>query len=269
MTEPAVGDFGYDPTLDRGLTAAPLPVGAVPSLSAYTVPLEWLPPVGAQGTSQEPGEPGTCTAWAGTYGLATYTQAKKTGTPPTTPDLQASPAYIYIVVREQAHASGIPCLGTSYQPYFTLLAAQGTFSMAEAPYVADCGTLWAEYKGHAVPAGNEFVMPAVSYVSTSDVFGMKLLLTQNCPIAYGTQLFTDWNAYRGTPAVYVGNFIIAQGKNGPVRHSMLIVGYSDVLGAWLIQNSQGTAWGDKQYKGFVWMDYVTFTTLAEPNGFYY
>jgi C1A family cysteine protease len=48
---------------------------------------------------------------------------------------------------------------------------------------------------------------------------------------------------------------------------MLIIGCSDALGAWRIQNSEGTAWGDN---GYVWMDYVTFSVLAvQVDGFYF
>ena len=269
MTDPDVDDFGYDPTLDIASKATPIRAAAAPPPGSVLVPPQFLPPVGKQGTKASPGAPGTCTAWAGVYGLTTYYVARKNNTPPTTPDLQASPAYIYVKVREQGGAAKPPCLGTSYAPYFAMLQQQGTFSMAEAPYTNKCTTLWSAYGSHSAPPnGNVFVLPTPpSRVSTSDVTGMKTLLSRGCPIAYGTALFTDWSAYRGTPVVYVGNFIPAQGKNGPARHCMLIIGYNDELGAWRIQNSQGTVWGKG---GQLWMDYATFAVLAEPvDGFYF
>ncbi len=51
---------------------------------------------------------------------------------------------------------------------------------------------------------------------------------------------------------------------------MLIIGYDDNkggdgVGAVLIQNSQGTAWGSE---GYVWMAYETFQALAEGDACY-
>ena len=265
---PDVTDFGYDPVLDRGAPISAIRErGAPPAPPAWTVPMQWLPPIGTQGTPADPGAPATCTAWASVYGLATYTQARLTNTPPTSDALIASPAYIYVKVRQQQGATGIPCLGTSYLPYFSMLRSIGTYSLAEAPYVADCATLWSDYGAMTPPTAKTFVLPAIETITTVDLDALKLLISLDCAVAYGTRLYTDWNAYRGTPPVYVGNGHIAHDKNGlPARHSMLLIGYNDDVGAFHVQNSQGPAWG---CNGFVWMAYATFSALAERNAFYY
>lgn len=271
MTNTPADLYGYDPALDANSNAAPIPVHSPPPPGPVMVQTQFLPPVGQQGTSTNLGAPASCTAWAGVYGLATYAAAKASQTPPNSPALQASPAYIYIKVREQGGANGIPCLGTSYTPYFALLAKQGTFNMAQAPYTNVCQTLWTNYGGtYPAPTGAQFKLGAPNRVSVTDVVGMKRLLSQGMPIAYGTHLFTDWNAYQTKDPndVYVGNFVFwMNGKGKYVSHCMLIIGYSDALGAWRIQNSEGTKWG---YKGYVWMDYATFTALIQNvDGFYY
>jgi len=92
--------YGYDPT-----TVEPIPVSTAPIdenvPSKYTVPMKYLPPVGQQGTAESPGYPGSCAAWATTYGLATYTAAKKGLVDPSSSSGQASPAYIYIQALKQ------------------------------------------------------------------------------------------------------------------------------------------------------------------------
>jgi len=40
---------------------------------------------------------------------------------------------------------------------------------------------------------------------------------------------------------------------GPIDHAVIIVGYSDALGAWIIKNSWGTNWGP--YGGYAWVSY--------------
>ena len=109
-------------------------------------------------------------------------------------------------------------------------------------------------------------MPPVNIVQSTDLAGIKLLLTQDCPITYGTRLYSDWSEYKGAPSVYLGSPPLAMGKNGPAQHSMLIIGYDEGIGAFHIQNSQGAGWGAD---GYVWMAYETFSALAERNAFYF
>jgi hypothetical protein len=262
-------DYGYDPTFDVGLEFPP-PLTEADNPHSANVDVMCLPPVGAQGTPQHPGSPATCCAWASTYGLATFTAAKRTKSPPGNDnDLIASPAYIYLQVRQQQEQKTQkptpPCGGSSYNYYFQILA-QGTPNLTAAPYFPDCTQLTQAYQGKQIPPDSRFIMGAVSHVKTSDVFRLKQLLASNCAIAYATKLYTDWGKYAGTPIPYVGNGIIAAGPKGPVGHCMLIIGYDDGIGGFLLQNSEGAGWGEQ---GLVWMAYATFSSLAQIPAFYY
>ena len=61
----------------------------------------------------------------------------------------------------------------------------------------------------------------------------------------GVSTFTGYGGgvYNGYPS----------STNGPIDHAVIIVGYSDALGAWIIKNSWGTNWGP--YGGYGWVSY--------------
>jgi len=263
-----VDGFGYDPTTREPIPVSrPRYVDVLPA--AASVQTKFLPPVGQQGTAENPGSPGTCCAWATTYGLATFTAAKAGKVDPSTTAGQASPAFIYIEVVNGDGTSPGTCADTGFNSYFKLLASGGTPSMQTAPYVANCAQLWEEYNGANPAIDPAFQIGApVKSVDTNDLDSVKQVLASGRALAYGTKLYTDWNDYQGDPVPYYGNGEIKIGKNGkPVGHCMLIIGYDDRLqnGALLIQNSQGTAWGSN---GYIWMAYNTFQVLAQGHAYY-
>jgi hypothetical protein len=258
--------FGYDPT---GEPDCPFPppryVDTLPP--SYVVTGKYLPPVGQQGTTGSPGYPGSCTAWASTYGLATFAAARAGLVNPKQPIGQASPAFIYIKVLQE---KGLTTCGvTNFAPYFSLLESDGTPNMDKAPYTTDCQTLWSAYENDNPPLDPAFKVKARCIKDINlDLDPVKQILASNRALAYGTKLYTDWNSYHGDLVPYVGNGHILHGKNGPAGHSMLIIGYDDSLGtggAFMIQNSQGTDWGEY---GYVWMAYETFQKLAHGLAFY-
>jgi C1A family cysteine protease len=253
-------DLGYDPTFDVGIECPP-PLTEADLPRAARVEALYLPPVGDQK------RPASCAAWASTYGLATFTAAKRNNSPPySNDDLIASPAYIYIQVRQEQEQKTQkptpPCGGSSYSYYFQILATQGTPNQSAAPYYPDCLELTQNYQDKPIPPDPRFVMGKVKNVGTKDILRMKQLLASNCAIAYATGLYTDWWPYKGSPVPYVGNGKVAEG----VGHCMLIIGYSDEIGGFLLQNSGGTLWGEN---GYVWMAYPTFSALAQLPAFYY
>ena len=267
MTEDGAG-FGYDPT---GEPDCPFPpphyVDTLPT--SYVVSRKLLPPVGQQGTTAHPGSPGSCTAWASTYGLATFAAARAGKVDPLQSTGQASPAYIYIQVLQ---GKGLDtCSVTNFAPYFSLLENAGTATMAGAPYIADCPTLWEKYNNSQPPPVIDAafqIKPRCIKDINLDLDPVKQVLASDRALAYGTKLYTDWESYRGTPVPYVGNGHILYGKKGPAGHSMLIIGYDDSFGtdgAFLIQNSQGADWGED---GYVWMAYETFQALANGLAYY-
>lgn len=256
--------FGYDPSLPEAFEVT-RPRFVDQLLPAAAVDPAFLPPVGQQGTAASPGYPGSCCAWASTYGLATFTAARAGRVSPASPSGQASPAYIYIQVLQEMGDSSDSCTGSKFESYFNILK-NGTASMATAPYYAQCQTLWQDYAGKTIASNADFAIAQVKGVSTSDLDSVKQVLASGRALAYGTKLYTDWGSYRGDPSPYVGNGTILKGKNGkPAGHCMLIIGYDDTIGGLHIQNSQGTDWGSS---GYVWMAYATFQALAQGTALY-
>jgi len=116
-------NLGYDPTtVERGPLIRPKTLASPPPTA--TVNPKFLPPPQAQGTMQHEGSPGTCAAWATTYGLATFTAADAMGQSPSTPALQASPAHIYIEVMKSYGVS--TCQGSQISSYLNILSQGGT-----------------------------------------------------------------------------------------------------------------------------------------------
>ncbi|MBT9332462.1 C1 family peptidase [Paracidobacterium acidisoli] len=261
-----VSDYGYDPTGDEGAQHIQIHGGgALPD--SYVIPATMLPPVGMQGTVQDPGAPGSCAAWASVYGLATSAAARAGGYDPATQDRQASPAFIYM---EVTGISAPPCKGSALTPYFGILSRTGTPNLVSAPYYANCQELVNLYHDPSKPPAMDlaFKLGSTTVVQTSDAESIKRTLSANRPLAYGTRLYTDWTSYRGEPVPYVGNGKVAKsGKTGKdVGHCMMIIGYDDTMGAYRIQNSEGTQWGDS---GYIWMAYATFEKLAQGKAFFY
>jgi hypothetical protein len=258
-------DFGYDPTVSEPFAITqPQFVAELPA--AALVNPAFLPPIGQQGTVASAGYPGSCCAWASTYGLATFTAARAGRVSPALPSGRASPAYIYIQVLKEHGGVADDCGGSQFDNYFSKLK-DGTASMASAPYVPDCRSLWLAYANATIPSDKDFAISRVHGIATSDLNSIKQVLASGRALAYGTRLFTDWGTYQGDPSPYWGSgTVLVSKKTGkPAGHCMLIIGYDDSLGAIRLQNSQGTEWGSG---GYVWIAYTTFQTLAQGTALY-
>jgi len=254
-------EYGYDPTLPEPIEVT-RPSRLVELPASAAVNPKYLPPVGRQVVP-------SCAAWASTYGLATFTAALAGKYEPNTPDLQASPAYIYIQVMKKQRVADDRCNGSQLMSYFSLLAHghDGTATMEKAPYTPPCKTLWSNYGSADPPLDSAFAIgPPKAVAAKTRPDDVKQILFSGRALAYGTSLDTNFPRYRGTPLLYKGNGIIMKTSKGrPVGHCMLIVGYDDTMGAFYIQNSFGPGWGAD---GFVWMAYDTFARLAQGPAFY-
>lgn len=257
--------FGYDPTVSEPFAITrPQFVTELPA--AAVVNPAFLPPVGQQGTVASAGYPGSCCAWASTYGLATFTAARAGRVSPALPSGRASPAYIYIQVLKERGDAADGCGGSQFDNYFSKLK-DGTASMASAPYVPDCTTLWQAYANATIPGNKDFAISGVQGVATSDLDSIKQVLASGRALAYGTRLFSDWGTYQGDPSPYWGNgtVLTSNKTDKPAGHCMLIIGYDNSLGAIRLQNSQGSDWGSG---GYVWIAYATFQRLAQGTALY-
>lgn len=259
-------DFGYDPTIvEVGRTIRPKTTGAPPA--AATVDAQYLPPPKAQGTTQHVGSPGSCAAWASTYGLATYTAAAASSQTPSSPSQQASPAHIYIEV--MINDGQTTCNGSNLASYLNILQEGGTPTWATAPYYPNCPELWSSYNAGAT-ADASFQVPGWAIVETSDLDAIKTVIAGGGALCYGTALNSGFMSYSG-PGPLTGPFDKVKGANGKlVGHCMLIIGYDDTQQAILIQNSFGPDWGCQwnDSGGYIWMSYALFQFLAQGQAMY-
>jgi hypothetical protein len=265
-------EYGYDPDVpEPGTVEAPGRAAKVPP--AASVRAEWLPPVGRQSMPN-------CFVWASVYGLATFYAARKSQTPPTSPDRQAGPDYAYIRSEIANKIADKTCDGGQITKCLNWLQSNGgTPSLAAAPNylkrgsISSCDVNWSDYGSRTIPPDPNFRIPGYKLTTITGQGGLnnlRTVLASGMPIAYGTSLYTDFAHYRGAPSPYVGNGQWAKNRNAKkVGHVMLIVGYNDAYtpktGAVRVQNSFGTGWGDN---GFVWIAYDALEAMAQGRGVY-
>ena len=75
---------------------------------------------------------------------------------------------------------------------------------------------------------------------------IKLAIQNYGPVAVAVRATTAFQAY--------ADGVFKESNAGKLNHAVLIVGWSDQLGAWRIKNSWGTNWGEE---GYMWIDYNT------------
>ncbi|CAM2885686.1 hypothetical protein BHQ20_14015 [Mycobacterium intermedium] len=264
--------YGYDPDV-----AEPVPVevpagrGTVPR--AASVRTEWLPPVGRQTMPN-------CFVWGSIYGLATFYAARKSQTPPTTPDRQAAPDYAFIRYEIANKTEPNNCHGGQIGKCLKWLRDNGgTPSLAAAPNhrrqgpKSSCEINWEEYGSRTIPPDPKFLIPEYKSTKITGPQGLdnlRTVIASGMPIVFGTYLYSDFDRYRGAQQPYVGNGQLMHNKAGKkAGHVMLIVAYDDDFtaktGAVRIQNSFGKRWGNE---GFVWMAYDTLEAIAQGSGVY-
>jgi len=251
-------DYGYVP--EPKLVAMARPAHFLDSLPAsYTVSPGFTPPPGAQGGPGHIGAPASCAAWSFLYGVATFMGAQKGGLDVSDPANQVSPAYLY--VKQRIQRGGIPpCKGSGFAFYINALKTTGSPNCAVAPYFSDCPDLVAKYKDQTCQSDLRFNIQSTAVVSTSDLDSVRQVLASNRPLAWCTNLYTDFVSYHGDPPVYVGNGIL-----GKSVHCMVLLGYDDSTNAVFIQNSFGANWG---VGGRAWIAYPTFQKLAKGAALY-
>jgi cathepsin L len=144
------------------------------------------------------------------------------------------------------NTSGYSCAGGWWA--FDFVIGKGDATEAAYPYVAHkqpCkasvpDTYWAVSWAYVKPGGG-----------TPSVNEMKQALCRYGPLAV---------AVRSTPAfhAYTGG-VFNEHASGSVNHGVLLIGWDDSKGAWLIKNSWGPLWGDTcgygTSKGFMWIAY--------------
>lgn len=232
------------------------------------------PPIGQQGpcsacTSQ--GSPGSCISWSFAYGMGSYTVNLSQGWGVNDLSHLISPAFLYeYVLKLQSETCPT---GTEGKLYLDYLVNNGAVTFSTAPYVADCANL--NQVNLNDPPDPAFKIGSYTYIKPADRTLIKEHLASGYAVAFAGHLFDGFGDLVGPDVFYgSGPFEVNHTTGKLVAHGMLLIGYDDNrgdpskgLGAYRIQNSFGTNWGDD---GYLWMSYDTFensilaTFSAEP-----
>ncbi len=190
----------------------------------------YAPPVGSQGNL------GSCTSWASAYCALTICQRIQTGrnVGPFDP--------LNLHNRLKALYSKDPCSGgNNVEQAASLLFSNGCLELSNQT----CGF---------VSAGNDYNYKLFSHESLSiSVYDFKYVLSQEkSPIVISANYYTDSWGKTSNLSYGVWNGIVGGSEAG--GHAMVIIGYDDYKegGAFLVQNSWGTDWGDN---GYFWIRY--------------
>lgn len=233
-----------------------------PTATPTSVLLSNTPPIGQQGpcslcTSE--GSPGSCISWSAAYGLGTYTVNQSQNWGVQDPAHQVSTAFMYAWV---LNALGKTCpQGTSDPNYFNFLVKNGSVAASTVPYQANCNYLGSVNLGTLIDP--DFRIGSWAAVSPQDRDLIKAHLAAGQAVAFAGHLYEGFGMLTGDDVYYgSGPFAVNKNTGQLVGHGMLVIGYDDNigdpsqgLGAYRIQNSFGTDWGDE---GYLWMSYGTF-----------
>lgn len=105
---------------------------------------------------------------------------------------------------------------------------------------------------------------AVSYARTGSGMGAKAAVAAGLPVVFGVSLPHDMLTVeaRDTGQVVTPRGVWPAPSGG---HAMLIVGYDDTRGAWLVRNSWGPDWAEQ---GHFWLAYDVMTYYSTPFAFW-
>jgi cathepsin L len=126
------------------------------------------------------------------------------------------------------------------------LVLNGTTALAKSPFVGKPRKLKKRpalnYRGVAYG----YVQPGRSVPPTE---ALKEALLKHGPLVVGVNVTKSFKAYKG--GVY-SSLERPEGKQPPINHAVLLVGWDDKLGAWKIKNSWDVKWG---IGGYMWIKY--------------
>jgi hypothetical protein len=229
-----------------------------------------LPPVMMQGTNASLGYPGSCEADSFGYGLGTYTASRNAAgfNPSGGPGNQISAAWLFAWAQHRENATG--CKGSAALPYLGLLIARGAPSAAHAPYKPDCDYIHGlnvnigAFSGVGKFAiGSYKALWNLQNAQSTYLKTFKQFIHAGHAIAFSGLVAKEY----GDPAsAMVKGAFMPKGFIPKSGHGQLIVGYDDSLGhggAFLVQNSFGTAWpylktSAPLLQGRLWWSYESF-----------
>lgn len=209
-----------------------------------------FPPVGDQG------QYGTCVAWATGYGVKTVIDGMDRGLTTsqlTDPVNQFSPKDLFTALPDSK--KGADCNGTNFTDALDLVLSRGVATMQTVPYtnLGNCaqsslqGSWTTEANGHKIQNYRRINLEKNE---------IKSYLSNNQPVLFGAKLADNFMQWNSDDVISSNTSYDQVGQHA--YHAMTLSGYDDGKGpngAFLVQNSWGTAWGSQ---GKIWVDYNFF-----------
>lgn len=231
-----------------------------------------LPAVAQQGTTAEPGSPGTCEAQAYGYGLGSYTAARtSTGAQKwdaSQAQYSTSAAYLYALIQKRAKRQCPD--GSRSLDYLEQLVAAGSPSRVQVPYQSNCIYIDG-INTNPLPNMARFEIGSYAVIpvegNPNAVASIKSQLAAGQAVAFTGRVLCG---YAKQPSFSKG--VIYDTATVPGSgHGQLLVGYDDKIGkskqpgAFLVQNSFGTSWppsgsGSVAPAGQAYWSYESFAT---------
>lgn len=213
-----------------------------------------MPPIADQETE------GSCVGFAVGYAAMSYEMKRSSGldyyfplTEVVDPSRVASPEYMF----NRTNVSNNDCRQGSYfigkpsrRGALDFLMYEGITNMLETPYSPKngCGT-GENHKMPVSPNAGNFRIRNFAKVEDLSESSIKKLLHDKHPVIIGIETSPEFMGARGQ-YIWRNSSKPAGGQHG--RHAVVIIGYDDSKGAFKIQNSWGTKWGDE---GYGWIAY--------------
>lgn len=243
---PSLAQTGsLDPTAEElaGLRTAAPPV--IELLEERVVDLRrWLPPVGTQALND-------CTAWAVGYAAKSFLEARDQGWRPDAPERIFSPSFLYNQV------NGGKDEGSNFVKMVRVMAERGAATLATAPYLPKDFT--SQPAGRALAEAAAY--PVLDLQLLRDRRSIRRALQRRQVVVFGAHvnpIFLSGRFERYGPDVFVKDCRLRQADQPHGKHAMVVVGYDDARGCFLIQNSWGPRWGER---GYAWLQYELFDEI--------
>ncbi len=183
----------------------------------------------------------TCVGWACGYGLTTFETNQLSGIRSDSPFARASAQDLFS--KSKAMPGGGPCdRGLPPNIAMDILVSKRITTESSLPHSGGCTV---------GSSGREFGLVGYKTIPGDDTQAIKRQLADGHPVAIGAKTHYDLPSWKGS-GVYGPTSGIDPGGN----HMMLVVGYDDSRGAWLVQNSWGPGFG---FGGRYWLSYQTFS----------
>ncbi|HEX7899978.1 MAG TPA: C1 family peptidase [Planctomycetota bacterium] len=197
-----------------------------------------FPPTGDQGGL------GSCVAFATTYALRSYLERKSDGKPLIDAAGAADPARVFSPAFTYNNIPRGPNGGSTFPYALSFLHKYGALPWKESPY--DGARVGPPADASQLQRAEAWRIGGWGRVDVK-TRGLKAFLATKNPILFGAPVD---QGFKDTKAGDVW-----KSRVGPVLggHAMVLVGYDDAKGAYRLQNSWGTAWGDG---GTGWIDYA-------------